>query len=292
MSNAIDWPSKPDKDGRVPPLMEVLASPAPVVQHVSLLMNAAPPLAEKLGGKIAGFQIPVQTPFGMVSVPGVITLADNTQVLLFSHKGEWTDLDVDRLMRWAVALRANPQTMSLRIEVLSDLPALPKTVLETVDNQIHTIAGLCGLILVDPMKPEESAPRVLSTLSHVLGKRLDFDRASLQAVDAFVQTKFPPIAEDWTYRSASVALFGLYLGVCIALERGGEWVNPPPKLFQPWMKQIQVGNFTHNPMGRASKFLRNPKDEPLTGLFDMTDPETMSKLEASLNRKSEGQNNA
>jgi hypothetical protein len=291
MSNVIDWPSKPDKDGRVPPLIELLSAPEPLAGHVMLLMNKAAELAKTLNGKPDGFQIPVQTPFGLVSVPGVIKLADNTLILLYSHKGEWTDLDVDRLMRWTVALRANPQTMNLRIEVLSDLPALPKTVLETVDNQIHTIAGLCGLILVDPMKPEESAPQVLNTLSHVLGKQLDFDRASLQAVDAFVQTKFPPIAEDWTYRSASVALFGLYLGICIALERGGEWADASAP-FPAWMKQIQIGKHTLNPMGRASKFLRDPKKDPLTELFDLSTPEVMARTEAAVNQKLEGQNNA
>jgi len=287
----LDWPSTPNANGLVPPLIELLSAPEPLAGHVMLLMNNSAALAKKVGGKLDGFQIPLQTPFGKISIPGVLKLADNTIVLLFSHQGEWADADLMRLLRWTVALRTHPPTMRLKIEILSDLQSVPQSVLETADNGLHTVAGICSQMLINPMSPEQALPNVLLILSHVLGRRLDFDRESLLAVDAFVQANYPPISDDWVLRNASLSLFGFFLGECIARARGGKWADSAAP-FPEWMKQIQIGAHSLNPLGRASKFLRDPKHDPLTELFDMTTPEVLARTEASLNKRMEGQSNA
>ena len=120
---ALDWPTAPNGNGEVPPHLVIMAQNPDVAPHAALVLTGVKDWLESEGHSvdiIAGFQVPLETPDGWISLPCLAHLPNEPPIVFFSHAGPWADHDGDRLLAWATKLRAHTEFSDVTIELLYD----------------------------------------------------------------------------------------------------------------------------------------------------------------------------
>jgi hypothetical protein len=274
---SIDWPCTPNAEGDVPSILQIAGEPD-LTQHALLLMTGTKEWAERTDGVLESFQVPVQTKGGPISLP-CLGFQGEQPVAILSHSGPWTSEDHQRVFVWAAKLRTNEQLRPIRIELICDEEP-PPAIREVLSHEGACLFAVVANPFWNPDKPSKNAAVFRSVWQQLYEEEPGLDRAGVELVQRELPQRFGPVSDTNSLKVDLNALLGAYLGEAIMASGGaGQWADAPPP-YESWQKILVAAGGALNPMGRASKFLRDSSQ----GLLPFFDAATSGDDVAALSR--------
>lgn len=273
----LTWPTEP-QDGVAPTLIQLLAEPSRVARHASTLTTQAADFVKKTDMKLEAFQVPSEGRAGPFTLPAVGVMPDGSHRILYAFNGPWSRDDLFPLMTWTAKVRAQNGLERVPIVLLTEPDPPPAQAQEIVSCDVSSLLCVLALPYLEPTDPAHNAALAQHTLRFLGNGSFELDRSGLAELDAFATHEFGEIPDDAYLRPYLMMLMGAFVGQAVINAHGGEWV-PAPVADQPeWLKFVQTSAGHVNPMGRVSKFLRGPAEEPLTHFFDISEPGRMKAM--------------
>jgi hypothetical protein len=281
----LTWPSEPAEDGSVPTVMELLGAEERVALHAKTLITGSAKLKEK-GLRPEAYQVVVDGQLGKFTLPGLGVMPDGSHRILYGHNGDWDETDLNQLFKWTIKVRARQETERVPIVLLTEPDHPPPRAAEIVSCRPSSLIVILAVPYQNLDAPSENARLMQHVLTHLFGTEFSFDRKGVEALDEMATHGIAPVSDDAFLRLPLMALLGAFTGEAVVRVHGGQWRDSSVEGHPEWMKVVDFGECQVSPMGRASKFLRDPKGEPLVDFFDSSRPERLKAILGQIQRES------